>query len=65
MHVSIFSVLWSEAPNQPKMTQEVAARQDLMQSSTGEGKRRELVDQGCRTDSELNCDPRMPVEANI
>lgn len=43
MHVSIFSVLWSEAPNQPKMTQEVAARQDLMQSSAGEGKRRGLI----------------------
>lgn len=32
-------MLWSEAPNQSKLTQEVTSKQDLLQDSTKEGGR--------------------------
>ena len=54
-----FQKVWAEDPNQPRQTQEVTGRQDLMQGSTEEGGG-EGADQSAAAEQtqELNCAPK-------
>lgn len=54
-----FQKVWAEDPNQPRQTQEVTGRQDLMQGSKEEGGG-EGTDQSAAAEQtqELNCTPK-------